>query len=240
VGNRRTVIAVAAVLLAAVAGISVYLYVSGADRRAEEKVQLVDALVAARDIPKGTSGASALAEGSIVASKVLRGSVPFSAVTDPQQLAGKVASSTIQARQFITDSTFLSPSEGGGGTLAAAIAGKDKVAVTISVDTARSVANQIAPGDRVDVAVVGADGTASVLLPDAKVLAVGQETAATAAGGNGQPSVAAASSGLITFELTQVDALRLIGANRSSLIYLILKPLGAIPGSGSSSVPAGR
>ena len=76
-GNRRTVIAVAAVLLAAVAGISVYLYVSGADRRAEEKVQLVDALVAARDIPKGTSGASALADGSIVASKVLRGSVPF-------------------------------------------------------------------------------------------------------------------------------------------------------------------
>jgi Flp pilus assembly protein CpaB len=234
------VIAVAAVLLAAVAGISVYLYVSGADRRAEEKVQLVDALVAARDIPKGTSGASALADGSIVASKVLRGSVPLSAVTDPEQLSGKVASSTIQARQFITDATFLAPSEGGGGTLAAAIAAKDKVAVTISVDTARAVATQIAPGDRVDVAVVGGDGTATVLLPDAKVLAVGQDTAATAAGGNGQPSAGAASSGLITFELSQPDALALIGANRSSLIYLILKPLGAIPGSGSSSVPAGR
>ena len=61
-GNRRTLLAAAAILLAAVAGLGVYFYTSGADNRAESKVQTVEAFVAVRDIPKGMTGAAALAE----------------------------------------------------------------------------------------------------------------------------------------------------------------------------------
>ena len=39
VGNRRTLLAAAAIVLAAAAGLGVYFYVSGADKRAENKVQ---------------------------------------------------------------------------------------------------------------------------------------------------------------------------------------------------------
>jgi len=236
-GNRRTLIAAAAIVLAAAAGLLVYFYVSNADQRAEEKVDLVQAFVATDDIPKGMSGEAALAEGLIDVDEVLRGSVPPAAVTDTSTLDGKVAASTIQARQFITDQSFVKPAEGGGGSLAASIGSSGMVAVTISVDAERGVANQIAPGDRVDILVVN-EGSAGYILRDVKVLAVGQETAANAAGGNGQPSETAAKSGLITFELSPEDAAQVVAANRSGTLYLTLKPISG--SAGDTSVAAAR
>jgi Flp pilus assembly protein CpaB len=235
VGNRRTLIAAAAIVLALAAGLGVYFYVSGADTRAQDKVRLVDAFVASGDIPKGMTADAALAEGVIEPARVLRGSVPPSAVTDSSTLRGKVAAATIQAKQFITEASFVSPAEGGGGSLASAIGSKDLVAVTISVDAARGVAGQIAPGDHVDILVVG-DAGATTLLESVRVLAVGQETAASAGGGNGQPSATAASSGLITFELSPDDARAVVGANKSGTLYLTLRPLAA--GAGKGTVPA--
>ena len=233
-GNRRTLIAAAAIVLAAASGFGVYIYVGSADKRAEGQVQLVQAFVAAGQIPKGMTGDAALAEGLIEPARVLRGSVPPSAVTDSGFLSGKVAAATIETKQFITDATFVQPSEGGGGSLASTIGSSDKVAVTISVSAERGVANAIAPGDRVDILVV-ADGGASVLLERVKVLAVGQETALSAGGTNGQPSSTAAGSGLITFELSPDEALAVVGAQGT--VYLTLRPLAA-SGSSDRSVPA--
>jgi len=238
VGNRRTLIAAAAIVLAAASGLLVYFYVSAADQRAEDRVEMVQAFVATADIPKGTAGEQALANGLVDVERVLRGSVPPSAVTDSSLLDGKVAASTISARQFITDASFVAPSEGGGGSLAAAIGDSDRVAVTISVDAERGVANQIAPGDRVDILVV-TEGAASYILHDVKVLAVGQETAASATGGSGEPSDSAAKSGLITFELSPDDAAQVVAANRSGTLYLTLKPISG-GGAGDSSVAASR
>ena len=235
-GNRRTLIAAAAIVLAAVAGLGVYFYVSGADRRAADNVRLVEAFVAAQDIPKGMTGDSALADGLIVPAQVLRGSIPPAAVTDSSVLSGKVATATISAKQFITLQSFAEPSEAGGGSLATLIGGNDKVAVTISVDAERGVANAIAPGDRVDILVVSGGGT-TVLLERAKVLAVGQETALSAGGTNGQPSPTAAGSGLITFELTPADALAVVNANKNGTLYLTLRPLAATS-AGSRSTPS--
>ena len=235
-GNRRTLIAAAAIVLAAAAGFGVYFYVSGADSRAQDEVELVEAYVAAQDIPKGMTGDSALEQGLIVPARVLRGSVPIAAVTDSGLLAGKVAAATIDAKQFITEQSFVEPSEGGGGSLASSIGSSDKVAVTISVDAERGVANAIAPGDRVDIIVVDNTG-AAVLLEKVKVLAVGQETALSASGGNGQPSPVAAGSGLITFELRPDEALAVVNANKNGTVYLTLRPLAA-SASGDASVPA--
>lgn len=238
-GNRRTLIAAGAIVLAAIAGVMVYFYVSAADQRAQDRVDLVQAFVATGDIPKGTTGDAALSEGLIHAEAVLRGSVPSAAVTDSSDLRGKVAAATVQSRQFITDLTFVAPSEGGGGSLATAMAGKDLVAVTISVDAERGVANQIAPGDRVDIAVVS-DVGADYILKDAKVLSVGQETASSASGSNGQPSATAAGTGLITFELSPADALRVVSANRSGTLYLMLRPIAAGGGKDAAVAASGR
>jgi hypothetical protein len=63
VSNRRTLIAVAAVVLAAAAGVGAWSYVSGADQRAQHKAKLVEAYVARQDIAKGTSGDQVLSAG---------------------------------------------------------------------------------------------------------------------------------------------------------------------------------
>ena len=57
--NRRTLMAAAAIVLALVAGIGVYMYASGADKRAQENASFVDAFVANADIAKGTTGPEA-------------------------------------------------------------------------------------------------------------------------------------------------------------------------------------
>ena len=234
-GKSRTLIATAAVILAAVSGIGVYFYVSSADQRAQRNASVVEAFVAAGAIPKGTTGDSAVTGGLITTAKVLRGSVPTDAVTDTGLLKGKVAVSTISAKQFITDSSFVAPAEAGGGSLAAAIGGQNLVAVTVSVDSAHGVANAIAPGDHVDIAVVG-DTSAQYLLQDVRVLAVGQETAASAQGGNGQASPSAANSGLITFEVSPNNALEIEAAAHAGSLYLSLRSLSN--GAQATTVPA--
>jgi len=221
-------------VLAAVSGIGVYLYVSSADKRAQDDVDLVQAYVAVADIPKGMSGDAAISAGYIEPAEVLRGSVPPEAVKDSGDLTGKVAAATISAKQFITSASFVAASEGGGGSLAAAIGSSGRVAVTISVDAERGVAGSIAPGDRVDILMAGG-GEASVLLDNVKVLAVGQETAASAA--SGEAPASGASSGLITFELTPEEARQVVAANTSGGLYLILRPL-ASGGGTDRTVPA--
>ena len=175
-GKSRTLIAAAAVILAAVSGIGVYFYVTSADTRAQHNASVVEAFVASQDIPKGTSGDSAVSSGLITTARRAAGSVPADAVTDTSALKGKVAVTTISAKQYITASSFASPANGGGGSLAAAIDGQGLVAVTVSVDAAHGVAGAIAPGDHVDLAVVGDTG-AQYLLQNVRVLAVGQATA---------------------------------------------------------------
>ena len=60
VGHCRTLIAAAAIILAAVSAIGVYVYVSSADQRAQRNASMVEAFVAAQNIPKGTSGENAI------------------------------------------------------------------------------------------------------------------------------------------------------------------------------------
>jgi Flp pilus assembly protein CpaB len=156
--------------------------------------------------------------------------VPVAIVTDPNSLTDKVAAARIDAKQFITAQSFITPDQGGGGgTFAAAIATKDLVAMSISVDQERGVANQIAAGDHVDVAITKSlnnINTTTYLLSNVKVLAVGAATIEQqkSAGGTAPPVQL---SGLLTFEVTPDQALQLISAKNDGNIYLVLLPPGA-------------
>ena len=112
VSNRRTLMAAAAIILAAVAGIGVYVYASNADSRAQENAQFVGAFVATSDIAKGTTGQEAVQAGLITKEKVARSSVPPSMITSENDLADKVAASRIDTKQFITAQTFVSRRRG--------------------------------------------------------------------------------------------------------------------------------
>ena len=72
--NRRTLMAAAAIVLALVAGIGVYMYASGADERAQENASFVDALVTNSDIAKGTTGNEIIQAGLVSKERVAKSS----------------------------------------------------------------------------------------------------------------------------------------------------------------------
>ena len=235
--------AAAAIVLALVAGIGVYMYASGADKRAQDNASFVDALVANSDIAKGTTGAEVIQAGLVSTEKVARGSLPASIVTNLDDLTDRIAAGPVNAKQFITEGTWVSAENGVGGVFSQSIAAEDLVAVTVTVDADHGVANQIAPGDHVNIATTttDADGNAQTayLMNSVKVLAVGASTvqqapisAEPAADGSTPPQT----SGVLTFEVTQADALRVIAANSgASKLYLVLLP----PATSSSATSGG-
>jgi Flp pilus assembly protein CpaB len=247
VSNRRTLMAAAAIVLAAVAGIGVYVYASNADSRAQENAQFVEAFVASSDIAKGTTGEEAVQAGLITKEKVARSSVPASVIVSENDLANKVAASRIDTKQFITAQSFVSAGEGIGGVFANAIATQNLVAVTVNMDVERGVANQIEPGDHVDIAqtlagIEGADSTTSYLLRNVKVLAVGVATVPQQAAPTADATAAATpvvQSGLLTFEVSSEDALLVIQANTGQgKPYLVLLPPKLGSSSGGTAAPA--
>jgi len=223
--------AAAAIVLALVAGIGVYTYASSADKRAEDNASFVNALVADSDIAKGTTGAEVVQAGLVHEERVARGSVPPAIVSNVNDLADKIAAARIDRKQFITAETFVSAADGAGGNFAQSIGADNLVAVTVTVDADHGVANQIEPGDRVNIATTTNDNngtpTSQYIMQNVKVLAVGATTftngaAPQGAGGSAPPS---APSGVLTFEVTQAQALQVIAANSgSSKIYLVLLP----------------
>jgi Flp pilus assembly protein CpaB len=247
VSNRRTLMAAAAIVLAAVAGIGVYVYASNADSRAQKNAQFVDAFVATSDIAKGTTGQEAVQAGLITTEKVARSSVPPSVIASENDLTDKVAASRIDAKQFITAQTFVSSDEGVGGAFAQAIASQNLVAVTVNMDVERGVANAIEPGDRVDIAQSVVDdagnATTTYLMRGVKVLAVGVATVPQAAVTPTADATGATTpvvqSGLLTFEVTSEDALQVISANTGQAKpYLVLLPPKLSSGSGGTATPA--
>jgi Flp pilus assembly protein CpaB len=232
--------AAAAIVLALVAGIGVYVYASNADKRAQDNASFVDAYVATSDIAKGTTGEEAVQAGLIQQEKVAKSSVPPTVVTNLNDLAGKVTASGLNAKQFITAETFVSADDGVGGPFAQSIRSEDLVAVTVTVDADHGVANAIAPGDHVDIATTTTDANGNpqteYMMENVKVLAVGSSTAQGAAAGastdqSGAPAPTG-NPGVLTFEVTKADALRVIAANSGgSRIYLVLLP----PGSATSA-----
>jgi pilus assembly protein CpaB len=227
--------AAAAIVLALVAGIGVYMYASGADKRAQENASFVNAYVANADIAKGTTGPELVQAGLITQEKVAKGSVPPGIITNLNDLAEMMTAGPISTKQFITGGSFVSAKDGGGGLFSSSIASENLVAVTVTVDADHGVANQITPGDHVNMATTTTDDNGQAvteyMLTNVKVLAVGSNTAVTPAAAPAADSTDAAAapapqnSGVLTFEVSQADALRIIAANSgASKLYLVLLP----------------
>jgi Flp pilus assembly protein CpaB len=225
------------------------MYASGADQRAQENASFVDALVTNSDIAKGTTGNEIIQAGLVTKERVAKSSLPPSIVTDVNDLVGRVAAGPMNAKQFVTESAFVSEEDGLGSAFANQIKSEDLVAVTVTVDADRGVANQIAPGDHVNIAakgegVDGEEGEFAYILDHVKVLAVGASTAAqqaaTAAPSDDPEAPAAPSnSGVLTFEVTKDQALQVINANKGGQIYLVLlAPDTPAPTTGAAKAAA--
>jgi pilus assembly protein CpaB len=236
VRNWRVLTAVAAVVLAAAASVLAYTYLTQADARAQDKTELVPALVAKNVIPKGTPGKTAVDEGLFVTKKVPREAVPDSVLTSDDGLTGLVASAQISKGQFVVRDSFVAPSQVDGFSTTV----KDgKQAISLSVDTTHGVAGFIQPNDSINMILTldiddksgkaGPQKTTAFLIPGLRVLAVGTTTTGTTSNNNnGTTDTTAAPAqeqkGLITVEVTPRQAEQIAHSMVVGTITLTLNP----------------
>lgn len=238
--NRRTLIAVAAAVLAVAAGVGAWAYVSGADQRAQDRAKLVEAYVARQNIAKGTSGDQVVSAGLLQIRRVPREALPPAAVKNSSTIKGKVSVAAITAGQFVVSDQFVAPGRSGGGIGGTLPDGKQ--AITISVDDAHGVAGFITPDDHVNVIVaakvrkdpqakfdpMAPDNIAAFMVQNVQVLAVGQQAQSTS-DKSGDSANQQKNRGLVTLAVDGQDAERLAFAQQNYAIYLTLVPPSYAP-----------
>jgi len=136
-----------AIALAVVAALLTSYYVSNYQSNVRADETNVPIFVAARDIPAGTPGASAVQKGMLTKTEIVRRSVVPGAISKPEQLDGLVATQEIFAGEQVTSRRFAAPSAQG---IQAQLTGPQR-AIVLAGDKQQLLAGTLKEGDRVDV-----------------------------------------------------------------------------------------
>ena len=236
--SRRTLILIGAIAMGVVATFLLFNYVRGVEDRANEGTELVGVYVVRQDIPKGVFGEQADSAGWITQGQRPAQYRPAAAITDIDQIRGKVAVGDLTANQIVVQSMFIDPADA-ELTYAERIP-EGMVTATVSVDSVRGVAGLLSPGDKVNILIADeggsgddpAAGAASAvtytnryLYQAVEILAVGRSFAASSSelSRSDDEPAQVVESGLVTFLVPPEAAQRIISAREQGL-YLSLVP----------------
>ena len=136
-----------AVALAALAAILTSAYVVNYKRHVQRGEGKVTVLVAARDIPAGTSGADVVDQKMLKEQTVPRKAVVAGAISSPSQLAQYVATQDVFEGEQVSTRRFSPPTEQG---IRAQIKGTQR-AYQLPGDSNQLLAGTLQAGDHVDV-----------------------------------------------------------------------------------------
>jgi Flp pilus assembly protein CpaB len=245
VSSRRTLILIAAVVIGAIAAYSLFTYVGGIEDEANDNAERVKIFKIVQDIPKGTFGDEAFAQGLIEEDVIATEYRPATAISDPSAIDGLVAISDLPANQVVVSNQFVSQAE--SLSTFSSLLKNNEVAISVSIDQVRGVAGLLVPGDFVNMMVTaggvaiteGAADPATAagagvysqparyLFQKVQILAIGQtrklepgETAVT--NPDGTP-VTSTTSGMLTFALPATAAQQIASVSAGSF-YLTLVP----------------
>lgn len=172
----------------------------------------VPVVVAALQIPFGKK----VEASDLKVATMPKSMVPSSALTEAEEIEGRVATTTIYPGEMILKEKVAA--FGGGSALSAVIA-PNKRAVTVRVNDVIGVAGFLMPGNRVDIVAAKRDGNRNyesrTLLENVKVLAVDQ----TASPEKDKPVIVRA----VTLELSSDEAEELVKATQEGMIQLALR-----------------
>jgi pilus assembly protein CpaB len=176
--GRRTVILVVALVIALVGSAMVYLYVRGADQRAQAAQEPVEVLKAVAQIEPGESLTQAQAAGKLELQAVPRDQLLEGVMNSVGGNGALVALSRVYPNEQITSSKFGAAGEQDQLTLEAG-----QIAISVDVQGAQNVAGFVSPGSEVALFYLSTEGDGQpylrLLLPQVKVIAVGQTTVTT-------------------------------------------------------------
>jgi pilus assembly protein CpaB len=169
--DRRRALLVVAAVIAALGTALVFLYVRGADQRADEKYNAVNVLTVKKQINTGETVAAAQAAGKIEVGTVGEGQKLPGALDSLAPIEGQIAQTNLYPGEQVIASKFA-PTVASGNTLTIP---KGNIAISVNLtDTAR-VAGFVNPGDKVAIFLTTPAFT-RLLLPDVEVIAVGTTT----------------------------------------------------------------
>jgi pilus assembly protein CpaB len=221
--GRRTVLLLAAVLVAAIGAGLVLIYVHDVNQKVKAREAPEQILVAKKVIPAGTTGAAASAEGDLEFLKVAREAVAPGALATIDPVANLVTLAPIYPGEQILSLKF--GKQGASSLLTIPTAGT--VALSISLSGPAGVNGFIAPGSQVAVFLT-AGGATKLILPRISVIAVGSRTLVPS---SGQATGTNQQSDVVTFGVTAAQAQTLIYAQSAGSLYLTLL-------TANSSVPS--
>ena len=214
--DRRKVLLAVAAVIAALGTLLVFLYVRGADTRADERYEAVQVLRAVKQIEPGETVEAAQAAGKFETSAVSQKDLLPEALTTTEGIAGKVAISTIYPKEQLTSAKF--------GTTGAAASGltipKGKIAISVELTDPSRVAGFVNPGDKVAIFMTATDGSFSrLLLPSIQVIGAGATTMVAAPAtpeADGTTAEPPPPKTLLTVAVTQAEAERVLVASHSA------------------------
>ena len=227
--GRRTLLVLAALVVAALGTVLVYLYVQGLENEYAAGQEPVQVLVANTTIAAGTTGAAAEQEGAFELRNVSRDAANPDAVSSTTDIANLVAVGPIFPDEQIIRSKF-------GETATSGLTLEEgKVATSVQLSDPARVAGFVQPGSNVVIFVTleeagppseegesPAQGASTrVLLPTVPVVAVGNSTVVsqTVTDPSGQQRTEEIPTAILTLGVTPDEALRIVHAQYEGELY---------------------
>jgi pilus assembly protein CpaB len=236
--DRRRILLVVAVVVALAGTAMVYLYVRGADARANERFDTVNALVAVAPIEAGESIDDAATSGKLALEPVPQDSLLPGYQTSVTDLSGSKATVAIFPGEQIVSDKFSA--EGGAQTSGLTIP-KGMLAISVSLTDTGRVAGFVNPGTEVAIFLNGTDPASGqpftrLLLEKVEVIAVGSTTTTqtTTTTAEGVETTEQLPRTLMTLALTQADAEKVLySQSAGELAFAVLTEDSKVsPGQG--------
>jgi pilus assembly protein CpaB len=196
---RRTLLIIASILLAALGTALIWLYVQGAENRAQQNAELVPALFLTRNVAVGQSPATAVTVENVPPA------VAANAVTSTAQLGNQTLRVAGTPGQLLLRS-MLSSSAAGASRFPAG------GAVSLTINDPNRVPADLQPGDTVDIVELG-KGTATIPdgLSNIKVRTIGPAhdptSGAVASTGSAQSTI---SPTIVGLDIKDADTAKLL------------------------------
>jgi pilus assembly protein CpaB len=231
--SRRFGLLATALVVALLGTSAVFSYVSKVEARTVAGAEMVDVLVAAQQIPTGTSAIAALEQKLVDLVAMPRRSVPEGALSGLKEVGEQTLVSDVFAGEVLLSAKFADQTARTGKLLIP----NDKIAISVELGDPQRVAGFVVPGSEVAIFVTvdklaqtgdtaPGDTQAPVdeqytrlLLPRTSVIAVGPSTLRPQASDAKASDGEAMATAVLTVAVTQDEAERLVHSTQTGSLY---------------------
>jgi pilus assembly protein CpaB len=231
--DRRKALLLVAAVIAAVGTLLVFLYVRGADTRADQRYDAVQVLRVVKPIAAGETVEAAQSAGKIESGSVSKKDLLPDALTGTEPIAGKVAVTNIYPGEQLVSTKFGATAAGSGLSIP-----KGKIAISVNQSDPSRVAGFVNPGDKVAIFLTTATYT-KLLLPNVQVIGAGTTTvvSTTTTDPTGAQSTEQLPKTLLTLGVSQAEAEKVLYSNgQGELAFGLLNDDSAVaPSQGANN-----